>query len=212
MPSCEKDTSAAYADPAAKNNTTSGDMEKVRWLLQQTKLINQKIDPNLRFRSVKNKDGTYALSISNISESTLPQLTFVTSTDINSSLGFITNATVYLSDDPMNIPTNIPGFTQNMNLVFLQANTKSYQEGNKFFTPFIYPFLYPNTENHISVSEYVDIVTGLVPDVIHTDGKKKLFKIVFNSAITEQNQVRNGGATPDGTCWLQSTYGATFCF
>ena len=206
MPSCEKDT------PAPKRIiTTAGDIEKVRWLLQQTKLMNQKIDTNLRFRSFKNKDGTHGLSISNISESTLAKLIFVTSTDTNSSLGVITKAAVFLLEDPMNNSISVPGFLQNMALVFSQANTKAWQNGDKYFTPFNNPFLQPITETPMSVSDYVDMLTGSVPEVTHTYGKGKFFQIVFNSAIAEQSQLRNGGVTPDGVkCVPTWPFGSTY--
>ena len=108
---------------------------------------------------------------------------------------------------------HVPGFHQNMALVFSQANTKAWQNGDKYFTPFNNPFLQPITETPMSVSDYVDMSRGSVPEVTHTYGKVKLFQLVFNSAITEENQLRNrGGITPNLTFNADGYYPVLFKF
>jgi hypothetical protein len=156
------------------------DLKHKDWLINITIKRLQKIDTNIRFSIFNPVPEKKVLIIDNVSEESLGKLPFLTNTDTNNNYGYIENFQVYLKDDVPNIPVSIPGLYLNMFDAWTQADLEAFEKGSPTFIPFNTPFLNPYNGSSISVPEYVDIITRILPWATKTLGRVKIFKIYFN--------------------------------
>ena len=163
-----------------KNLPYAPDLKHRDWLINVTIKQIQKVDTNVRIRVSNPVPEKKVVIIDNISEDTLGKLFFLTNTDQNNNYGYLENFRVYLADDVTHQPINVPGLYSNAFEGWKQADAETFGAGEKYMFPFRNPFTNPYTGSPISVPEFVDIQTNMLPWGTKTYGKAKLFKIVFN--------------------------------
>jgi hypothetical protein len=148
------------------------------WIRTSTKLL-QKVDTALRFSVVK-VEKTQHLVIENISEATLSKLFFLVNTDQNNNYGYLEMLLVFVKDDYSRTPIPIPGFSTLANAIWNQADAEGFIKGQKTQTAFLTPLNNPYTNEPLSIPDYVDWITAIIPWAPKTLDKEKIFTLVLN--------------------------------
>jgi len=148
------------------------------WIRTCTKLL-QKVDTSLRFTVVK-VEKTQHLVIENISETTLSQLFFLVNTDQNNNYGYLEELQVFVKDDYSRTAIPIPGFSTLANAIWNEADATGFVEGQKTQTAFLAPLNNPYTDEALTIPEYVDWITAVIPWAPKTFGKEKIFTLMLN--------------------------------
>jgi hypothetical protein len=166
------------------------------WIRTCTKLL-QKIDTSLRFTVVK-VEKTQHLMVENISEATLSKLFFLVNTDQNNNYGYLEALQVFVKDDYSRTAIPIPGFSTLANAIWNEADAMGFVEGEKTQTAFLAPLNNPYTNEPLTIPEYVDWITAVIPWAPKTFGKEKIFTLMLNPdseefGIVLENLVKEGG-------------------
>jgi len=148
------------------------------WIRTCTKLL-QKVDTSLRFTVVK-IGKTQHLVIENISESTLSKLFFLVNTDQNNNYGYLEALQVFVKDDYSRTAIPIPGFSTLANAIWNEADAMGFVDGEKTQTAFLAPLNNPYTNEPLTIPEYVDWITAIIPWAPKTFGKEKVFTLMLN--------------------------------
>jgi len=148
------------------------------WIRTCTKLL-QKVDTSLRFTVVK-VEKTQHLMVENISEATLSKLFFLVNTDQNNNYGYLEALQVFVKDDYSRTAIPIPGFSTLANAIWNEADATGFVEGQKTQTAFLAPLNNPYTNEPLTVPEYVDWITAVIPWAPKTFGKEKVFTLMLN--------------------------------
>jgi len=164
------------------------------WIRTCTKLL-QQVDTSLRFTVVK-VEKTQHLVIENISESTLSKLFFLVNTDQNNNYGYLEALQVFVKDDYSRTAIPIPGFSTLANAIWNEADATGFVEGQQTQTAFSAPLNNPYTNEPLTVPEYVDWITAVIPWAPKTFGKEKIFTLMLNpdsEAALGEDAARAGG-------------------
>jgi len=148
------------------------------WIRTCTKLL-QQVDTSLRFTVVK-VEKTQHLVIENISETTLSQLFFLVNTDQNNNYGYLEALQVFVKDDYSRTAIPIPGFSTLANAIWNEADATGFVEGQQTQTAFLAPLNNPYTNEPLTVPQYVDWITAVIPWAPKTFGKEKIFTLILN--------------------------------
>jgi hypothetical protein len=160
------------------------------WVRTSTKLL-QKVDTSLRFTVVK-VGQTQHLMVENISEATLSKLFFLVNTDQNNNYGYLEALQVFVKGDYSRTAIPIPGFSTLANAIWNEADAIGFVEGQKTQTAFLAPLNNPYTNEPITIPEYVDWITAVIPWAPKTFGKEKIFTLMLNP---DTEYSRDGGKT-----------------
>jgi hypothetical protein len=165
------------------------------WIRTCTKLL-QKVDTSLRFTVVK-VEKTQHLMVENISEATLSKLFFLVNTDQNNNYGYLEALQVFVKDDYSRTAIPIPGFSTLANAIWNEADATGFVEGQKTQTAFLAPLNNPYTNEPLTVPEYVDWITAVIPWAPKTFGKEKIFTLMLNPdseiAVILENIAKGSG-------------------
>ena len=156
------------------------DLQHRDWLINVTLKQLQKVDPNIRFKISNPDPEKKVLIIDNVSEESLAKLFFQTNTAQNNNYGYIDVFSVYLQNDVTHGHISVPGLFKNVVEAWHQADAEAFGVGDKYMLPFYNPFTNPYTGLPISIPEFVDIQTQMLPWGVKTLGKEKLFQFIFN--------------------------------
>jgi len=160
--------------------SVSPDLTHSDWWVRTTTKLLQTVDTTMRF-SVVRKEENPCLFIENISEATLSKLFFLVNTDQNNNYGYLGMLQVFVKDDYSRKPIAIPGFSILANSVWSQADALGFVEGNKTQTAFLAPLNNPQTNEPLTIPEYVDLITAIIPWAPKTFGKEKIFTLMLNA-------------------------------
>ena len=163
------------------------------WVRTCTKLL-QTVDTTMRFTVAKD-DETQHLIIENISEATLSKLFFLVNTDQNNNYGYLEMLQVFVKDDYSRNPIPIPGFSVLANAIWDQADALGFLEGQKTQTAFLAPLNNPVTNQPLTIPEYVDLITAVIPWAPKTFGKEKVFTLMLNPDTNEVDIIKKGLGT-----------------
>jgi hypothetical protein len=153
------------------------------WIRTCTKLL-QKVDTSLRFTVVK-VEKTQHLMVENISETTLSKLFFLVNTDQNNNYGYLEALQVFVKGDYSRTAIPIPGFSTLANAIWNEVDATGFVEGQKTQTAFLAPLNNPYTNEPLTVPEYVDWITAVIPWAPKTFGKEKIFTLMLNPDSAE---------------------------
>jgi len=159
--------------------TFSSDLTHADWWIRTTKKLLQKVDTSLRFTVVK-VEKTQHLTIENISEATLSRLFFLVNTDQNNNYGYLEELQVFVKGDYSRTAIPIPGFSTLANAIWNEADATGFIEGQKTQTTFLAPLNNPYTNEPLTVPQYVDWITAVIPWAPKTFGKEKIFTLILN--------------------------------
>jgi hypothetical protein len=143
----------------------------------------QSVDTSLRF-VIRRVGKTQHLVVENISEETLSKLFFLVNTDQNNNYGYLETLQVFTKDDYSRTPVPIPGFSTLANAIWNEADAKGFIAGETTQTAFKTPLNNPLTNEPLSIPQYVDLITAIIPWAPKTLGKEKIFSIVLNPDIS----------------------------
>lgn len=190
------------SQPITVDNTKSSqEQAHADWMNKVTTNLVQKVNPNIEVRQGKNGEG---LIFSNISESDLENLQFVTNTDHNNNHGFVAGVSVSIHGNNSPLTLSIPGFSQVMIKLFNDSDSQAFIKSERFHTPFKLPFSNNNRSASLSVGDYIDMQTSLNPSLPQTLGKPKTYSIVhtpiYHNHIGEELTCMQGNpkACPPG--------------
>jgi hypothetical protein len=164
---------------ASHLNPDLSDLTHADWWIRVAVKLLQSVDTSLRFKVVK-VGKTQHLSVENISEATLSKLFYLVNTDQNNSYGYLEVLQVFLQDDYSRTPIPIPGFSTLANAIWNEADAKGFIASNTTQTAFEAPLNNPFTNEPLTVPQYVDLITAIIPWAPKTLGKVKIFSIVLN--------------------------------
>jgi len=160
------------------------DLKLRDWVIETSKKTIQKIDPTVKF-SVIMRGPSKMLAMSNISHETLEKMSFMTNDNTKSNYLYLEKFDAYTDNQPSNL-LELPGLSQLMKEHWKDADTEAFISTNsKMFKPFNKPFRDPNdTTKSISVKEFIDIHTGMIPFSHKTKNVELKFIVVVNPDCT----------------------------
>jgi hypothetical protein len=160
------------------------DLTSADWWVRTTVKRLQDIDPNLRFNYMYVPATNMShLHIDNISEQSLSKLAFMVNTNSNNNYGYLEDLLVYVQSDYSRRAIPIPGFSDLANAIWNKSDSKSYDSQSILQTPFVNPLNNPITNEPISIPEYVDLITGIIPWLPKTLGQVKIFEVILSPGI-----------------------------
>lgn len=164
----------------------SPDLQHSDWLLRSITEMVRNVSLHIRIKQ-ENKGPKKLLILSNISESDLSKLTFLTNSDKNNNYLYMENMEVFFDDDYQKTPIQIPGINIIAINAWNNADSKAFLNGQTTFKPFLNPIDGPSipgivqsTVNPISIPLYVDIMTSMCRYLPNTTGVVKKFSITLN--------------------------------
>lgn len=166
-------------------NNYRPDLQHRDWLLRTITKMVQKVNPHIRIKT-KKRGGSKVLVLENILEADLDNLYFLTNTDVNNNYLYLETMQVFLYDDSYKNEIMLPGLSRLMIECWNQADADAFLNNEKTFNPFKLPLNSPHTpgvtstSTKISVPQYVDIYSSMVPFLPETTGISKVFKLVLN--------------------------------
>jgi len=155
------------------------DLTHADWWVRTTTKLLQKVDTTMRF-TVGKVGKTQHLIIENISEATLSKLFFLVNTDQNNNYGYLESLQVFLQSDYSRTAIPIPGFSTLANAIWNEADATGFVAGEKTQTAFLNPLNNPYTNQPLSICEYVDWITAVIPWAPKTFGQVKIFTLMLN--------------------------------
>jgi len=159
--------------------SVSPDLTHADWWVRTTVKLLQTVDTALRFNIIKMGE-TQHLIVENISEATLSQLFFLVNTDQNNNYGYLESLQVFLQSDYSRTAIPIPGFSTLANAIWNEADATGFVAGEKTQTAFLNPLNNPYTNQPLSICEYVDLITAVIPWAPKTSGQVKIFTLMLN--------------------------------
>jgi hypothetical protein len=138
----------------------------------QAKLVQQNT-PQVKTNIIYLEKDRRILKLSNISESDLLNLKFLTNTDKNNNYLYLEKAKVYLNYE--NEPFEIPGLSDMLNEVLQNSDTKAFLNDEKTHTPYT-----SESFNGLTLGEFIDSLTDKLPFLQKTEGIHKIFTILLN--------------------------------
>ena len=162
----------------------NNDLTHRDWLIKTTIKAVQAVDPYITYEIINFPDGTMNLLLSGISEESLAKIYFIVNTDYNNNYLYLENFFVYLNNNYSN-PINVSGLTKLMIAVWDNSDTIGFLNGQNTQTPFNNPFISPINGNPISVGEFLDIYSTIVPFIPNTFGFIKHYSILLNPDLAE---------------------------
>jgi len=165
-----------------KTNTDNfpPDLKLRDWVFETSKKTIQNIDPSVKFK-IAQSGREKQLSMSNISHETLEKMFFMTNDNTKSNYLCLGNFGVYTDNNDANM-LELPGLRQIMIEHWKNADAGALLSTNaKTFKPFYKPFRDPSDpKKSISVKEYIDIYTSMIPFAYKTKNVNLKFTMVVN--------------------------------
>ena len=87
---------------------------------------------------------------------------------------------VFTQSDFSRTPISIPGFDSLVNDIWNDADSTAFVAGEKTQTAFLNPLNNPYTNEPLSIPEYVDLITAIIPWAPKTLGQVKIFTLILN--------------------------------
>ena len=91
---------------------------------------------------------------------------------------------VFVKDDYSRNPVPIPGFSTLANAIWNEADAKGFILDEKTQTAFLNPLANPVTNQPLTIPQYVDLMTAVIPWAPKTYGKEKIFTLMLNPDIS----------------------------
>jgi len=130
--------------------------------------------------------------MSNISESDLPQLSFLTNTDSNNNYGRVTGFGVSIPGQNNSNTLKVPGLSEAIVKAYNDSDSQGFINGNKTHKPFVTPFKNPTTGVPMHVGQYVDMQTSSNPSLPNTTGVNKTYSVAFDPKKRNKNGPMTG--------------------
>ena len=157
----------------------STDLTSRDWVAASTKQLVLSIDPTVSVEFQYYPNGGMKIFLSNISESTIGKLSFLTNTDFNNNYLYLEDLKVFINSHYSSL--DIPGLFEISNSLYKQSDITAFLAGNKVKQPFA-----PSNIQDTSLppgstfNDLVDSLSGLIPYVEHTINRVKTYQIVLN--------------------------------
>ena len=157
----------------------STDLTSRDWVAASTKQLVLSIDPSVSVEFKYYPNGGMKIFLSNISESTIGKLSFLTNTDFNNNYLYLEDLKVFINGHYSSL--DIPGLFEIANSLYKQSDITAFLAGNKVKQPFA-----PSNIQDTSLppgstfNDFVDSLSGLIPYVEHTINRVKTYQIVLN--------------------------------
>jgi hypothetical protein len=147
------------------------------FLFNAIERLSTKVNNEIQIKKTGN-----SMTMSNISDTDLQKIQFITSTDQSKRHLKMTNCGVSINDsNGTSMQLSIPGFPQMVSQMFINSASESFLAGEKTHKPFK-----PSTAKAVapqsSVSDMVDKMTAMMPSMPKTAGKDKKYNITMHTA------------------------------
>lgn len=164
------------------------DLTHADWVLYTQQKLISNVNTDISSEVIKNGDKSY-LIISNISETDLDKLYFLTNTDNNNNYLYIENFNVFTSNSSSSV--NIPGLLEVVTSSFRSNDANAFINGSKVYYPFNVKNFQGSYFKGNTFSEFVDTLSGLLPYSANTSGYTKKYRIILNpdNRSSERNKV-----------------------
>jgi hypothetical protein len=162
--------------PMHQQSTSPEDVHS-QWLLNLITNLAQKVNTNIVVEQMPNG----SLMLTNVSESDLPKLSFLTNTDANNNFGRVVAMGVSIAGQNSPINVGIYGFSKDIVKAYSDSDSQAFLNNSKLHQPFETPFTDPVTGAPMSVSQYVDLQTSSNPSLPKTTGVAKTYSIAFSA-------------------------------
>ena len=167
-------------------NSTKNDLNNADWVLYTQKALILSIDNAISCEIINSMNGQKRLLVTNISDASIEKILFLTNTDQN-------NNYLYLEDFYVNIfgfsqPLNIPGLQEITKSLYQDSDLDSFLSSSKTKKPFTGENITKNSGVTVKTfSEFIDILTSIIPNSTQTSGKIKYYGLTLNpDRIVEQ--------------------------
>ena len=151
----------------------NADLQHRDWLLYSQQKLVQSIDSNIDTSIVSTSDGGKRLILTNVTESDMAVLQFITNTDQNNNYLYLESISVRLENSINDL--EIPGLAPVMLNMYRLSDVNGFLTSSKTHIPYT-----TTSFNGNSVGYYIDQVTGLLPFLPDTYGIQKIFTLVLN--------------------------------
>ena len=158
------------------NNSMPADLKHRDWLLYtQQKLIQRNSSnlPGVTTKIIDTSDGGKRMIVSNISESAISIMEFLTNTDQNNNYLYLESTSVTLGSSIT--PLAIAGINNILVETYRLSDTNAYLSDSKTHIPFA-----NNDFNGSTIGTVIDTITARLPFVENTSGIPKYFTLVLN--------------------------------
>ena len=159
--------------PAAQGNSDP----QSDFVLNITASLAKKVNPEIKIKKQGN-----TMTLSNISDTDLQKIQFITSTDQSNRHLTIANCGVSINDsNGTSTQLSIPGFSQIVSQMFINSASESFLANEKTHKPFK-----PSTAKAVApqsvVGDMADTITSMMPSMQKTAGKDKRYNITMHTA------------------------------
>ena len=158
----------------------------------------KKVNPEIHIKKTGN-----SMTLSNISDTDLPKMQMITTTDQSNKHLKMTNCGVSINDsNGTSMPLQLPGFPQMVSQMFNNSAADAFLAGEKTHKPFKQAAA-KAVLTQSNVGDIVDKMTAMMPSMPKTAGKHKKYNLSFSSSNAIQGdcplgsaQTNYGGCTP----------------
>jgi len=158
------------------------DLDHSDWAIRQVKHMVHKVNREINVSYIPREGLSSLIRLSNVSESDLEQLTFLTNTggERHNYLYLEGMYSYTLTNDKQTL--NLPGFDVLMKELWDKADNAAYLSGKQTFSPFKNPFFNPaiGSKTQISVGQYIDTFLQMTQYDRSTYGIPKYFSLSIN--------------------------------
>jgi hypothetical protein len=175
--------------PMPPQSTSPQDVHS-QWLLNLITNLAQKVNTNIVVKQMSNG----SLMLTNVAETDLPKLSFLTNTDDNNNFGRVTGMGVSIAGQNSSLPVGIYGFSQAIAKAYSDSDSQAFLTGSKTFKPFVAPFTNPVTGVPMSVGDYVDLQTSSNPSLPKTTGLPKTYSVAFSAKNNKKSNLVGSAA------------------
>lgn len=152
------------------------DLKHRDWLLFSTKSLILSVDQNISIQIIDTPDGGKRLIANGITDNSIEKLYFITNTDGNNNYLYLEEFNVYKKNSSK--PLNIPGLDDIMKNAFRSSDALNFISDNKTHKPFVGSNF--KTASSDTFSQYIDELTGFLPNTLTTKGVEKTYEIILN--------------------------------
>jgi hypothetical protein len=152
------------------------DLKSRDWLLFSTKSLILSVDQNISIQIIDTPDGGKRLIANGITDNSIEKLYFIVNTDRNNNYLYLEEFNVYKKNSSK--PLNIPGLDDIMKNAFRSSDALNFISDNKTHKPFAGSNF--KTTSSDTFSQYIDELTGFLPNTLTTKGVEKTYEIILN--------------------------------
>jgi hypothetical protein len=169
------------------NQDSKIDDSRTDWVLYTQQKLFQTVDSTISTKIIRTGNKKKLIA-SGISEETIEKLEFLTNTDQNNNYLYLEEFNVYIFGFPD--PINISGLHDIAINLYRDSDLDNFIEGNKVKIPFTgYQISHNGGVEVKSFSEFIDILTDILPSTPNTLGKQKYYEVVLNPDDTSLGQI-----------------------